>query len=153
MYKFILFVVGLSAVVGCGGRKWPPTYKTTGVVTLDGEPVEGATVSFYPKDGQQPSNGVTNSAGSYEMTSFNENDGAMAGSFNVAIVRFSQPKVELTPEGTPWDPSMETGAVGPNDADEYGDLPRKYSNPEESGFSISIEKNDENVANFELTSE
>ena len=153
MYRIVLFIVGLCIVVGCGGREWPPTYKTTGVVTLDGEPVVGATVSFYPtSEGQEPANGTTDSAGRYEMTSFNKNDGAMAGQFKVCVVRFAQPEIELTAEGTQWDPEQETGEESTDDGNEHGDLPEKYSSPEESGLSVSINKNNENVANFELSS-
>ena len=54
----------LAAAVGCGGKFTP--VPVGGVVTLDGKPVEGATIYFYAvgdeKDGR-PAHGTTDKAG------------------------------------------------------------------------------------------
>ena len=64
-----VFLASLTVVafVGCGGPKWPPTYKSSGTVTLDGTPVERATISFYPLDGQKPANATTDANGAFEV--------------------------------------------------------------------------------------
>ena len=55
----------LSLVLGCsGGRQHPPTHAVTGVVTVDGQPVKDAIVSFLPANGQYPANGTTDASGS-----------------------------------------------------------------------------------------
>ena len=83
--------------MGCGGPKWPPTYKSTGAVTLDGTPVERATITFYPLDGQKPANATTDANGNYELTSFNAGDGATPGAFGVAIQKFPAIEIEAVP--------------------------------------------------------
>ena len=52
-----LVVFGLAA--GCGG---PPQAKVSGTVTLDGQPLENGTISFYPtaNSGQTAGGGIQN---------------------------------------------------------------------------------------------
>ena len=157
------FVLGVAAcatglsvmgAVGCGGREWPPTYKTTGMVTLDGSPVERASITFYPKEGQQPANATTDASGRYQMTSFNAGDGATAGSFDVAILKFPAIEIDAVPGGVPFDESNNTNA-GPSPEsleDPENELPEKYSNSEKSGLSATVTADGENVFNFELKS-
>ena len=142
----------LTVVIGCGGKKWPPTNKTAGTVTLDGQPLEGATVSFFPQGDFKPANGKTDSAGRFEMTTFNANDGAMTGSFGVAVARYPELKIETTPEGTPWTEDMESDAPPEADKPDENDLPKKYADPETSGLTATVVKGDNNVVNFELSS-
>ena len=47
-----LLLLGLTA--GCGG---PPRAKVSGTVTLDGQPVESGTISFYPTANSGPTAG------------------------------------------------------------------------------------------------
>ena len=151
-----VFLVSVSVVafVGCGGPKWPPTYKSSGSVTLDGTPVERATVTFYPLDGQKPANGTTDASGVFELTSFNAGDGAMLGSFGVAIQKFPAIEIEAIPGGRPFDESMNTdeGPSADSEKDPVNELPEKYSEHEKSGLSATVTADGENVFNFELTS-
>ena len=157
------FVLGVAAcatglsvmgAVGCGGREWPPTYKTTGMVTLDGSPVERASITFSPKEGQQPANATTDASGRYQMTSFNAGDGATAGSFDVAILKFPAIEIDAGRGGVPFGEANRTNA-GPSPEsleDPENELPEKYSNSEKSGLSATVTADGENVFNFELTS-
>jgi len=144
----------IMAVVGCGGSKWPPTYKSSGTVTLDGTPVERATITFYPLDGQKPANATTDANGNYELTSFNAGDGATPGSFGVAIQKFPAIEIETIPGGTPYDESMNTdeGPSPDSEKDPVNELPEKYSNHEKSGLSATVVTDGENVFTFELKS-
>ena len=151
-----VFLVSVSVVafVGCGGPKWPPTYKSSGSVTLDGTPVERATVTFYPLDGQKPANGTTDASGVFELTSFNAGDGATPGLFGVAIQKFPAIEIEAIPGGRPFDESNNTdeGPALGSEKDAESELPEKYGNREESGLSATVTTDGENVFNFELTS-
>ena len=144
----------IIAVVGCGGPKWPPTYKSSGTVTLDGTPVERATITFYPLDGQKPANATTDANGAFELTSFNAGDGATPGSFGVAIQKFPAIEIETIPGGTPYDESMNTdeGPSPDSEKDPVNELPEKYSNYEKSGLSATVVTDGENVFTFELKS-
>ena len=70
--------VMLLVASGCGGNTVP----VSGVVTLDGKPVEGAAVSFTPEksDGVGGSYGKTDAQGRYSLkTVIGDKAGAAAG--------------------------------------------------------------------------
>jgi hypothetical protein len=57
-----------------------------GRVTLNGEPLEGATVEFQPRaEGGSPSSGVTDAHGRYELMYTFDTPGAMPGEHVVSI--------------------------------------------------------------------
>ena len=152
----ILCLASISVLgfVGCGGPKWPPTYKCSGVVTLDGAPVDRATITFYPLDGQKPANATTDANGNYELTSFNAGDGATPGAFGVAIQKFPAIEIEAVPGGKPFDESNNTdeGPSPDSEKDPVNELPEKYSNHEKSGLSATVVTDGKNVFTFELKS-
>jgi hypothetical protein len=146
--------ISVPGFVGCGGPKWPPTYKCSGVVTLDGAPVDRATITFYPLDGQKPANATTDANGNYELTSFNAGDGATPGAFGVAIQKFPAIEIEAVPGGKPFDESNNTdeGPSPDSEKDPVNQLPEKYSNHEKSGLSATVVADGENIFTFELKS-
>jgi hypothetical protein len=77
----------LSAVIltaaGCGGDK---TVKVEGLVTLDGKPLPGATVSFMPVGEGRAATGLTDADGSFRLGTFRADDGALAGEYKVIVV-------------------------------------------------------------------
>ena len=149
-----LISISITGFVGCGQSKWPTTYKSSGTVTLDGSPVERATITFYPLDGQKPANATTDANGKFKLTSFNAGDGATAGAFGVAIQKFPAIEIEAVPGGLPFDESNNTDegpALGSEKEDE-NELPEKYSDHEKSGLSATVTADGDNVFNFELTS-
>jgi hypothetical protein len=73
----------LPASLGCGKG----TVRVRGTLTLDGTPVEGATVLFLPEDekvGRQAS-AVTASDGTFHLTTFRGGDGALPGNYKVVV--------------------------------------------------------------------
>lgn len=92
--------VALLAVVGCGGG----TAAVSGVVTMDGKPLEGAVVTFSPIGGDPEggvggSSGRTDAEGRYSLkTVLSERSGASVGKHRVMISQFKggDPK---NPEG------------------------------------------------------
>lgn len=88
-------------IAGCGG----PTNVgvVTGVVTLDGQPLEEARVTFQPREGS-PSAGTTDASGRYELRYTRSVKGAAVGEHEVSISTFragnpsAEPPVERQPE-------------------------------------------------------
>jgi hypothetical protein len=75
----------LAALVGgCGKGK---AVKVSGIVKLDGEPVEGASVQFLPVDPSKgmPANGRTGSDGRFRLTTRIPNDGAIPGEYKIVV--------------------------------------------------------------------
>src|SRR4051794_29592663 len=70
---FFVALLCLSAISGCGGvKKGPETVEVTGTVTLGGNPVEGASVVFYPglgtDDQRLASQATTDQGGRFKLS-------------------------------------------------------------------------------------
>jgi outer membrane usher protein FimD/PapC len=80
LFTFVAILMNL----GCGTSNLS---KVEGIVTLDGKPLSGATVSFIPvkKEGK-PAFGQTDKDGSFRLTTFRTNDGAQPGEYQVVVV-------------------------------------------------------------------
>ena len=78
----MLLVAALAlAGVGCGDQ-----VKVRGVVTLDGNPIKGAVVTFIPEGGGgQPASGITQKDGSFRLETLKENDGVLPGNYKVTV--------------------------------------------------------------------
>ena len=111
-----LVVVG-PFIAGCGGRPagYPETAPVSGRVTLDGEPLEGASVSFIPAAGRS-SSGQTDSSGRYQLYYTGRIKGAMLGKHRVSISRqvpdqqhvLTEDEQELREQGHYQGPQIES---------------------------------------------
>ena len=89
IWAALLVVVILTvACQGCNSRSvgYPPLGKVTGVLTREGQPLEGMTVLFQPVAGGRASVGFTDSAGRYSLRYTEVADGAMVGDQTVMLV-------------------------------------------------------------------
>src|SRR5687767_5188166 len=104
--RLVGLTVLLGATAGCDGRRTPVA--VSGTVTLDGKPVEGATVTFHlvgdDTEGR-PATGQTDKTGTFRLTTGGE-DGARPGEYKVVVVKsvLAGPKLKVpdfpdTPEG------------------------------------------------------
>lgn len=81
IHAFSLVAISSLLLMGCGGG----TRSVRGVVTLDGAPVAGATVLFMPDGPGHPASGFTSSDGTFRLTTYKEDDGALPGNYRVLI--------------------------------------------------------------------
>jgi hypothetical protein len=58
-----------------------------GSVTLDGKPLSGATVTFMPVDATsgRMAGGITDDDGQFQLTTFDEGDGALPGEYKATV--------------------------------------------------------------------
>ena len=86
-------VVGILTAAGCSSNPaiYPEVADVVGVVTLDGQPLEGATITFAPEAGRA-SSGVTDSTGRYSLNYTGSIRGAMLGAHRVMIKKMVQDK-------------------------------------------------------------
>jgi hypothetical protein len=71
-------------MVACGSQS--KAVKVRGVVTLDDKPLANATVTFAPlHEGGRAANGFTAANGSFQLTTFSTNDGALPGEYKVLV--------------------------------------------------------------------
>ena len=84
-----LTAVLLGSACGCGTQA-NHSVNVSGVVTLDGVPLPGAKVTYYPASGGSPALGVTDGAGKFELTTFDtktlkSTNGALPGEYKVTV--------------------------------------------------------------------
>ncbi len=160
MFRFDLrtwgfFVVGLGLLLGCNaGSDSLDTIAVSGVVTLKGSPVEGASVTFVPAGSGQSAVGLTDSAGKYALTTLTSGDGALPGQYKVIVTKY---------EGATDAGGGSTAAPLPNGdmPDSYGGaapdaepaknlLPAKYASPDTSGLAAEVKAGSPSTHDFAL---
>lgn len=149
----------LLSVAGCGDGSSLNTVPATGSVTLDGEPVEGAVVTFSPEGEGHAAGGVTDATGAFVLTTEVKGDGAVPGTYNVMISKFEK---KAEPMGPPTDDidaayaAAEAAGInttGPPKRTSTGPknlLPKKYQSPATSGLTATVAEEGENTFMFEL---
>ena len=87
----LLFLVATVSIFGCSDGKLK-TEPVRGIVTLDGEPLEGATVSFTPKNSGEgiASYAQTNTKGEYLLQTLagRVDAGTLPGEYTVTVSKF-----------------------------------------------------------------
>lgn len=125
------------STVGCGPSR-PDTVKVSGNVTLDGEPVEGATVALIPSDGSQPARGVTDASGEFTLTTFEAGDGAIPGQYTATVTKIDESAAAAAEEAS-GEMDTPTDTEDPMASAKHL-LPMKYSSPSTSGLTVEVEK-------------
>ena len=131
---FALALFALSCGCSSAPDDGPDLYPAEGLVLLDGEPVEGATVVFNPKDGRRGATGQTDAGGRFEMY-YIGTKGSPAGLSQVVI----------STRGDKYDEYGGTVGVTPEK------IPDRYRGNSE--LTADVRTDGENSFLFELTSE
>lgn len=120
----------LCLTPGCGPRR-PATVPVTGRITLDGKPVAGAAVMFEPEGGGVPARGSTGPDGTYTLTTFERDDGAIAGRHRVGVTKVVYEGIQADASG------LEAGPLaGP--PKERWEVPKRYAAPAKSGLTADV---------------
>ena len=134
------------ALAGCPGgasRDLPDLVPAGGTVTLDGEPLSGANVTFIPAGSTAGTAcfGSTDASGRYEIAADAENKGAPKGEFKVAITKW------VTEDGSDF--QAEEG-MSPMEAGALDLLPPKYSDEVETELKATVPDGGTDSINFDL---
>ena len=137
-FLFLLTLVSL----GCG-QSGPAVQYVRGVITLDGAPLEGATVLFSPKStGGLGAAGKTQADGSFTLNAQGAQPGAgtTIGDYAVTVSKIEMPEfVEIDEDdpryGTPEQDRIQQEA---SNAKPKVIVPEKYNNSETSPFTAQI---------------
>ena len=129
-------VLGLS-LVGCGGgagvpKDRPKTTPYSGILTMDGKPVEGASVTFHPKQGGHAATARTDAEGKFVLQTFVEGDGAVPAEYGISVIKLQNAKSTAV--------SMDDPKYDPNakETPPAHLLPVAYSNFTKSGLSETV---------------
>lgn len=124
----------LVPVIGCGSSN-PKTYPASGTVTYKNVPLKSGMVYLTPEGAGNAASGKIQSDGTFELGTFEPDDGARAGKYKV--------RVEVFPEGDdPGLPGQEFGKKKPP-------IPMKYMDPTRSPLTCEI-KEEENKIELKL---
>jgi hypothetical protein len=138
-FAFLCLLSG-AHLIGCDSAQYGLA-PVSGIVTLDGQPVPGAQVSFQPQGSGTNTNpgpgstGLCDDSGRYELTTIRKEPGAVPGPHAVRI---------YGPRGNA-DTSSDADAPGRKEV-----FPSRYNFQTELTFEVPSECTD--AANFELTS-
>ena len=152
-FSLLPFVFLLLFLPGCG-PKGPKVHRVEGIVTLDGKPIEGANVSFVPKQavtnpddlsGPLLAGGATNADGKYTLSTTRGSaigGGTTIGEYQVSIVKksISNPLSGPLAPGQRYIPQYEY------------EVPRVFEDSTKSNISVEVVKG-KNVFNFALKSD
>src|SRR5437868_5035599 len=123
---FALAVAVLACLVGCGGGETAPV---NGRVKLkDGSDVSvlaGYSLSFEAEGGKTSAVGDVNPDGTFQLSTFGANDGAVPGKYRVAINQPNNPDPDKPPTKSK--------------------LPAKYGNLDTSGLTVEIKPGQNNI--------
>jgi hypothetical protein len=125
----------LPVCLGCLGGNVPDIGYVEGVVTLDGQPLPNAVVTFQPQNAR-PSYGRTDQSGRYVLVYTKGNEGATLGKHRVAISTQS----DGDPDADPPIPSSPEK------------VPARYSQMSQTELTADV-KPGRNKVDFDLTSE
>ncbi len=144
-------LVGVLLAAGCAKApdKRPKRVPFSAKVTLDGAPVDGATVVLAPESGTGPAaSGMTNAEGVCAFTTFDSRDGAVPGRYLVTVAKTSFPDgAPLTAEDPNYDPSTAVVAVVKGSQEL---LPVKYKTAKTSGLTVEVKDGENPPAAFDL---
>ena len=144
---FGLLAILLLAAPGCRGKYTP--VPTRGTVTLDGKPIEGATVQFVAvgedKEGRMAW-GMTDKEGKFQLSTMGHNDGALPREYHVLVVKHAPLKPDAEARArkrvqasggqlTLDDALFEVYGAGPRTKNV---LPEKYGNIDTTPFRVTV---------------
>lgn len=142
-------------MVGCGpvDDGLPKTVSATGTITLDGSPVEGASIVFIDVSGTYSASASSDSKGYFSLNSFEAKSGAVPASYKVQVSKTVE--IEGAGQASARAPSEEAEHAA--ESEEAGifwknDLPKKYASIATSGLAFDITEDGADNLDISLTS-
>jgi hypothetical protein len=139
-FGWALSALMVSLLAGCSDGRLPVN-PVSGEVRVDGQPAKGASVVFHPvgtitAESVHPA-ALVDDQGHFQLTTYQEGDGAPAGDYEVAIVWNVTTKTDRPDEGT-------DGFVTKNL------LPDKYASGHTSGLTAKVTAGSNAIPVFDL---
>lgn len=145
-----LVCLSLVALVGCAGPGGPATVPAEGIVTLDSEPVEGATIVFIDASGgTNTGNGFSDADGKFELSFVEGKSGVMPGTYMATIQK--NVEIKLKPGDLAGEEGEHASEGGGDQAGVKNVLPLKYQSPKPD-FTFTIPPEGTTDLKIELTS-
>jgi hypothetical protein len=142
--------IGLAFTTGCGDSiRMAPV---SGAVTVGGQPLPKAGVTFTPIKGGRPAWATTDDQGRFELTTFQAGDGALVGEH---IVTVAEPDTDapIVPKNADAEVASLYAEMPtqPQRKKRKGALDPKFASRDTSGLTFTVKASGTNVADFNLT--
>jgi len=133
----VLLLLPLASA-GCGSNvSRLPTHPVEGFVQFEGRPLPGAFIVLHPKGLADqkvlPAHAKTDASGKFKSSTYDANDGAIAGEYSVTV---EYQELVKTDDGV---------VAGPNL------LPPKYANPQTTDVTIRVAQGENKLPVINLT--
>lgn len=145
-------LIGLClASAGCAGDKkpqWqrPRVVHAGGLVLFQGQPLEGALVTFTNDELSASAFGRTDAQGRFTLTTFELGDGAVAGKHSVSVSKVQVANQVVDKSAAPtWRNAHTSSQPQPRWL-----IPRRYGNPTTSGLTAQVPENGSSEIYLEL---
>ena len=134
-YRLLSLVATIPAVLLLGCSSADPLVPVYGLVVIDGEPLSGASVAFYPASGGVCSVATTDISGRFSLRTQDGRLGAVAGLHQVAVAH---------PEDRPASAPAGADSLGlrtvvyrvPEESAEI--VPQRYTGLSTSGLTVEV---------------
>jgi hypothetical protein len=151
----IVGLVAVASMVGCGPAA-PKTVPGSGVVLMDGKPLEGASVNLYSDDGTVAS-GKSDAAGKFTLKTtigVNTYDGVKVGKHKVAIAKTTNAGAKEDGEEPKDSKEMATrmGGSMTGSVKQTFIVPAKYNTPTRSGLECDVPEGGTDKLSFDIKS-
>lgn len=148
----VLCMNGCSGgATGAGNRL--PTHQVTGKVTYKGQALDGAHITYHPKDPAAPGAfAKTDSSGNYSLRTYTDGDGAPAGEYTVTIEKSSGPP-PVQKSGAEMFKEMEARAeqgLPPESTTPTLLVPVAYTKAETTDLRVKVVEGSGNSYDFDL---
>ena len=153
---FVIGLLSLFTLVGCGGPKGPAVTVVSGTVMLDGEPLDGASVVFHPTSSSGLAGaGKTSADGTFGLSTFRATPGAgvVPGEYVVTISKEEWPQFEEPEDDDPdYERKMAKVERDMERARPTYITPKAYGDEETSGLTATVSTGENKIV-FELSSD
>ncbi len=148
-YRNCALILLLVPMLGCGSNE-PQRGTVRGRVTLGGQAVAAATVSFNNKGVGISQTATTDDDGHYEFVSYRDS-GLPAATYKVTVNkgRFMKPGEEIPQINV----SKKAAQPAPAPPKETATIPNKYAKLESSGLSADVQPGSNPPFDFDLKAE
>jgi hypothetical protein len=143
----------VSFMAGCGEPSIG-TVPVTGTVKVDGQPMEGVSITFHPDGSGRAASGKSDAQGNFKLTTIIAGDGALPGKYKVSASKHENPSDDLPKDVDPNDPKSMDAIYGKLDTKKKVKsknlLAPMYENPAGSGLAGEVSASGKNHFDFEL---